>query len=96
MLQKYSPPPYLGERKRDNFVEKKRIKNKEICRKKDVCYILGSTQKASLDMGESFFENLEQVSEFSTFEVGYPQVLASYPQYRGTIGKFPSPYLEIV
>ena len=32
-------------------------------------------------MGVVIFKPLEQVSEFSTIQIGYPQYLVSYPQY---------------
>jgi len=35
-------------------------------------------------LGGMVFRLLEQVSEFSTIEVVYPQYSASYPQYRST------------
>jgi hypothetical protein len=35
-------------------------------------------------MGVTVFHNLEQVSDFSTFKIGYPQYLGGYPQYQRT------------
>ncbi len=42
------------------------------------------TKKQPLYIGVVKFVFLEQVSEFSTFELSYPQYLGGYPQDYGT------------
>ena len=60
-------------------VEKQRAST----RKTEKLYLRAKKERCPY-MGVALFRKLEQVSDFSTFHIGYPQYLGSYPQYSRT------------